>query len=47
MTRIFYRSSVTGMFVTKAYALRHPHLTVRETQRKRKVVRPLYKKAKR
>lgn len=25
-----YRSATTGRFVSKAYALRYPHLTVRE-----------------
>lgn len=28
--RYVYRSAKTGRFVTKAYAKRYPHLTVRE-----------------
>jgi hypothetical protein len=28
--RYRYRSAITGRYVTKAYAARYPHLTVRE-----------------
>lgn len=30
-TRYVYRSAVNGHFVSKAYAKRYPHLTVKET----------------
>lgn len=34
--RYLYRSSVTGKFVSAAYAKRYPHLTVRERVRLRR-----------
>ncbi len=35
MTRRKYRSSVTGEYVSLWYALRHPRITVRETEKKK------------
>lgn len=28
--RYRYRSAVTGLFVSRAYAILHPHITIRE-----------------
>jgi hypothetical protein len=42
--RFLYRSAITGRFVSKRYAQRYPHLTVRERPRptREPYIKPVY-----